>query len=272
MASTVSTASTASTASVGSAASAASPKVALVTGAAQGIGRATALRLAADGFTVAVNDITDDGRLSELAARVGGPAVPGDIAAPGAAGALVAEVVRAAGPPAVLVANAAAMAMSPFLDQKPADWWRQIEVNLSGHFRLVQAVLPGMRGLGGGRIVVIASEWGVIGQANATAYAASKAGLIALTKGLARELGPRGVLANAVAPSYVDTGQLRVDAEDAGIPLEELRARYRELMPVRRLATPEDIAATVSFLASPGGGAFTGQVLQPNGGTTRARA
>ena len=89
---------------------------------------------------------------------------------------------------------------------------------------------------------------------------------------LARELGPRGVLANAVAPSYVDTGQLRVDAEDAGIPLEELRARYRELMPVRRLATPEDIAATVSFLASPGAGAFTGQVLQPNGGTTRARA
>ncbi len=253
-------------------ASTASLKVALVTGAAQGIGRATALRLAADGFTVAVNDITDDGRLSELAARVGGPAVPGDIAAPAAAGELVAEVVRAAGPPAVLVANAAAMAMSPFLDQKPADWWRQVEVNLSGHFRLVQAVLPGMRALGGGRIVVIASEWGVIGQANATAYAASKAGLIALTKGLARELGPQGVAANAVAPSYVDTEQLRVDAEDAGIGLEELRSRYRERMPVGRLATPEDIAATVSFLASPGAGAFTGQVLQPNGGTTRARA
>ena len=129
-----------------------------------------------------------------------------------------------------------------------------------------------MRALGGGRIVVIASEWGVIGQANATAYAASKAGLIALTKGLARELGPQGVAANAVAPSYVDTEQLRVDAEDAGIGLEELRSRYRERMPVGRLATPEDIAATVSFLASPGAGAFTGQVLQPNGGTTRARA
>jgi NAD(P)-dependent dehydrogenase (short-subunit alcohol dehydrogenase family) len=186
---------------------------------------------------------------------------------------MVAEVEQRAGRPVnVLVANAAAMAMSPFLDQRPQQWWHQIEVNLSGHFRVVQAVLPGMRTLGHGRIVIIASEWGVIGQRNATAYAASKAGLIAMAKGLARELGPQGILTNCVAPSYVDTDQLRVDAEDAGVTPEEVGARYRRLMPVGRLAEPAEIAAAVSFLASPGAGAVIGQVLQPNGGSTRARA
>jgi NAD(P)-dependent dehydrogenase (short-subunit alcohol dehydrogenase family) len=170
------------------------------------------------------------------------------------------------------VANAAAMAMSPFLAAGPAQWWHQIDVNLSGHFRLIQAVVPGMRALGHGRIIVIASGWGVIGHPNATAYAASKAGLIALTKGLGRELGPDSILANAVAPSYIDTEQLRVDAEDAGIPLEEMRQQYRELIPVHRLATPEDIAGAVSFLAGPGSTAFAGQVLQPSGGVTRTRA
>ena len=82
-------------------------------------------------------------------------------------------------------------------------------MNLSGHFRLIQAVIPGMRAQGHGRIIIIASGWGVIGHPNATAYAASKAGLIALTKGLGRELGPQGILTNAIAPSFIDTEQLR---------------------------------------------------------------
>ncbi|HEY4853525.1 MAG TPA: SDR family oxidoreductase [Streptosporangiaceae bacterium] len=246
--------------------------VALVTGAAQGLGQATALRLAAEGYRVAVNDITDDGRLSELAARTGGMAVPADISDPSAGPAMVAEIAGWAGPVAVLVANAAAMAMSPFLDAEPDDWWHQIDVNLSGHFRLIQAVIPGMRVAGHGRIVIIASGWGVIGHPNATAYAASKAGLIALTKGLGRELGPQGILANAIAPSYIDTEQLRVDAEDAGLSLEEMRQQYRDLIPVRRLASAADIAGAVAFLAGPGGNAVIGQVLQPNGGVTRTRA
>jgi NAD(P)-dependent dehydrogenase (short-subunit alcohol dehydrogenase family) len=142
----------------------------------------------------------------------------------------------------------------------------------AGHFRLIQAVIPGMRAAGHGRIVIIASGWGVIGHPNATAYAASKAGLIALTKGLGRELGPQGILANAIAPSYIDTEQLRVDAADAGISLDEMRQRYRDLVPVRRLASPDDIAAAVSFLAGPGSSAVVGQVLQPSGGVTRTRA
>jgi 2-hydroxycyclohexanecarboxyl-CoA dehydrogenase len=247
-------------------------KVALVTGAAQGLGHATALRLAADGFAVAVNDINDDGRLTELAGRTGGIAVPADISDPVAGPAMVKAVAKQLGPVQVLVANAAAMAMSPFLESKPDEWWRQIDVNLSGHFRIIQAVIPGMRALGHGRIVIISSGWGVIGHPNATAYAASKAGLIALTKGLGRELGPQGILTNAIAPSFIDTEQLAVDAADAGITLDEMRQRYRELIPVRRLASPDDIAGAVAFLAGPGSGAVVGQVLQPNGGVTRTRA
>jgi 2-hydroxycyclohexanecarboxyl-CoA dehydrogenase len=245
--------------------------VALVTGAAQGLGHATAIRLAADGFTVAVNDLTDDGRLSELAARIGGIAVPADIADPAAGPAMAAEVARRAGPVHVLVANAAAMAMSPFTGPDPR-WWRQIDVNLSGHFRLIQAVIPAMRAAGSGRIVIISSGWGVIGHPNATAYAASKAGLIALAKGLARELGPDGILTNAIAPSFIDTEQLQVDADDAGITLDEMRQQYAGLIPVGRLATVADIAGAVSFLAGPGSSAVLGQVLQPSGGVTRTRA
>jgi len=247
-------------------------EVALVTGAAQGVGRATALRLAAEGFSVAVNDIADDGRLTELAEQIGGVAVPADIADPASGPGMVEAIAGTLGPVHVLVANAAAMAMSPFLEADPVEWWRQIDVNLSGHFRVIQAVIPGMRAKGHGRIVIISSGWGVIGHPNATAYAASKAGLIALTKGLGRELGPQGILTNAIAPSYIDTEQLRVDADDAGISLDEMRQRYRELIPVRQLASPDDIAAAVAFLAGPGSSAVIGQVLQPSGGVTRTRA
>lgn len=245
---------------------------ALVTGAAQGLGHGTALRLAADGFAVAVNDISDDGRLAALADEIGGLAVPGDIADPDAVTAMTRTVIGELGRVDALVANAAAMQMGPFLTQDPAAWWRQIEVNLSGHFRLIQAVVPHMRSAGGGRIVLIASGWGVIGHPNATAYAASKAGLIALAKGLGRELGPQGILTNAIAPAYIDTEQLRVDADDAGITLDEMRQRYRELVPTGQLATVADIAAAVAFLVGPGGSAFVGQVLQPSGGVTRTRA
>jgi 2-hydroxycyclohexanecarboxyl-CoA dehydrogenase len=246
--------------------------VAIVTGAAQGLGHETALRLAADGFAVAVNDIRDDGRLSALAENIGGLAVPADIADADSVRELTTTVVDRLGGVDVLVGNAAAMEMGPFVTQDPAVWWRQIDVNLSGHFRLVQAVVPHMRAAGGGRIVLIASGWGVIGHPNATAYAASKAGLVALTKGLGRELGPQGILTNAIAPSYIDTEQLNVDAIDAGISLEEMRQVYRDLVPTGRLATVADIAGAVAFLAGPGGSAFVGQILQPNGGVTRTRA
>lgn len=246
--------------------------VALVTGAAQGLGRSIAQRLAADGFAVAVNDVVLDDRLRDLASELDGVAVAADISADDAGSKMVAQVEGTLGPVDALVANAAFMQMGPFVDSDPDAWWRQIDVNLSGHFRLIQSVVPAMRRRGGGRIVIIASGWGVVGHPNATAYAASKAGLVALTKGLGRELGPDGILTNAVAPAYIDTPQLQVDADDLGITLDEMRARYADLIPTKRLQTPEDVAGAVSFLAGPASGGVIGQILQPNGGITRTRA
>jgi 2-hydroxycyclohexanecarboxyl-CoA dehydrogenase len=246
--------------------------VALVTGAAQGLGHATALRLAADGFAVAVNDISDDARLTDLARRVGGLAVPGDIADPGAVTAMTAAAAERLGGVDVLVANAAAMKMGPFLSQDPAVWWRQIDVNLSGHFRLIQAVVPHMRAAGGGRIVLISSGWGVIGHPNATAYAASKAGLIALAKGLGRELGPQGILPTpSLRPTSIPTSCAWTPTTP-GSRWTRCASATAISFPTGQLATVEDIAGAVSFLAGPGGTAFVGQVLQPGGGVTRTRA
>jgi NAD(P)-dependent dehydrogenase (short-subunit alcohol dehydrogenase family) len=246
--------------------------VALVTGAAQGLGHAIATRLAQDGHRTIVTDRTASAALTALSGQIGGIAIPADVADPDQVAALVSEASARIGAIDVLVANHAAMAMAPFLDMAPSDWWHQIEVNLSGTFRLVQAVLPGMRASGGGRIIIIASEAGVVGMRNATAYSASKGGLIALTKSLGRELAPEGIVTNAIAPSYVDTPQLQVDAADAGVSIAEIRERAAAQIPLGRIATPEEIAAVAAFLASPGAGSLVGQVLQPNGGTTRTRA
>jgi 2-hydroxycyclohexanecarboxyl-CoA dehydrogenase len=217
---------------------------------------------------VAANDRVASAGLEEVGEM---PALA-DVSDPEAVDAMVAEVQRALGPVELLVANHAYMSMAPFGEHDPVDWWRNVDVNLSGTFYLVRAVLPGMRRLGRGRIVVIASEFGVVGWANATAYAASKTGLISLTKTLGRELGPEGVLVNAIAPGIMDTTQLDVDAADAGVSPEEIRRRYAADSPLGRIGRPDEIAALAAFLCSDGAGAFVGQILQPNGGTTRGFA
>jgi NAD(P)-dependent dehydrogenase (short-subunit alcohol dehydrogenase family) len=245
--------------------------VALVTGAAQGIGRATALRLAAEGATVAVNDREASPELDEVAKACGGPAAIADVSDPEAVEAMVVRIVNGAGPIGLLVANAAYMSMGSFLEQDEADWWRQVDTNLSGTFYLVRSVLPGMRQLAGGRIVIISSEWGVIGWSNATAYSASKAGLIAFGKTLGRELAPE-IITNVIAPGVIDTPQLENDARDAGVSAEEIKTRYAAETPLGRIGRPEEIAATVAFLAREGSAALVGQVVQPNGGTTRGGA
>ncbi|MCU1651196.1 MAG: dehydrogenase, short-chain alcohol dehydrogenase like protein, partial [Pseudonocardia sp.] len=240
--------------------------VALVTGAAGGIGQAVVRRLAAEGALVAAADLAGTAaELKALAEETGGIAVTAELTDPDQVRAMVAEVEGDLGPVGLLVCNAAYMTMAPLLEHSEADWWRVVDTNLSGTFHLVQAVLPGMRTLGRGRVVVIASEWGVTGWPNATAYAASKAGLIALTKTLGRELGPAGILVNAVAPGVTDTPQLRVDADDAGIDLAAMHARYAAGIPLGRIGRPGEIASAVALLADPAVGAFVGQTIQING-------
>lgn len=248
-----------------------SGRVALVTGAAQGMGAAHARRLATAGATVAVNDIRDGAALEELATEIGGVAVPGDVSDPRACAEIADAVVSATGGLDVLVANHAYMTMAPLLEHDEADWWRVIDTNLGGTFHLVQAVLPHMRRNGGGRIVVIASEWGVTGWPEATAYAASKAGLISLVKTLGRELAPEGVIVNAVAPGVTDTPQLQVDADAAGVTLSAMHARYAEAIPLGRIGSVDEIAAAVQFLADFDMSAVVGQVVSCNGGATRTR-
>jgi NAD(P)-dependent dehydrogenase (short-subunit alcohol dehydrogenase family) len=246
--------------------------VALVTGAAGGLGAATARRLAAGGHLVAVTDRTADARLEALAAELGGPAVTADLADPGEARRLVAEVEERTGGVDVLVANHAYMSMAPVADADPDDWWRVVDTNLGGTFAAAQAVAGPMARRGHGRIVVICSEWGLIGWPGATAYSASKAGLVALVKSLGRELVPQGIVVNGIAPGVVDTPQLQVDADAAGLSLAQMHAEYARDIPLGRIGRPEEIAAAVAFLASPRVGSLVGQVLQLNGGSTRARA
>lgn len=246
--------------------------VVVVTGAAQGIGQAIARRLASDGARVAVNDLDRSPAMDELVAETGGIAAPADVSSRDQVQRMVADVEDAAGPVTTLVCNAAYMTMSPFLDHPSEDWWRIVEVNLTGTFHLVQAVLPGMRRRGGGRVVIVSSYWGITGWPNATAYAASKSGLVSLTKTLGRELAPVGVVVNAVAPGAISTPQLQVDANDAGVSVAEVEQRYAAHIPLGRIGQPDDIAATVAFLADPRIEAMVGQVLQVNGGEMRCRA
>lgn len=245
-------------------------RVALVTGATQGIGRAIVERLTRDGAVVAVNGREADDRMGRVVAETGAYAAPADVSDPAAVGALVRRVERDLGTIDILVANHAYMSMGTLVDYDLEDWWRVVDTNLGGTFHLVQAVLPGMR-RAGGRIVAIASEWGVTGWPSATAYAASKAGIISMVKTLGRELAPQGILVNAVAPGVIDTPQLEVDARDAGVTRAEIVKEYARDIPLGRVGRPEEIAAAVALLVDPRLSSMVGQVVQVNGGTTRSR-
>jgi NAD(P)-dependent dehydrogenase (short-subunit alcohol dehydrogenase family) len=242
-------------------------RVALVTGAGQGIGRAIAQRLAAEGARVAVNDLRPEAA-AETAQAVRGVAIPFDVADRAAVRSGRASVEERLGAVELLVANHAHMTMAPVLDEDPANWRRILDVNVLGTAWLLEELGPGMAARGHGRIVVLASEWGLTGWPNATAYAASKGALVALVRSAALALAPRGVAVNAIAPGVTDTPQLDVDAADAGLTHEAMVRRYAGDVPLGRIGRPGDIAAVAAFLCSAPAEALVGQVLSPNGGTT----
>ena len=233
---------------------------AIVTGAGSGIGQAIALRLAADGYNVLVNDFRTEAAQA-TAAQIGAKAVAigGDVSVEGDVAAMVAAAEAAFGPVTHLVNCAGHVHQGRFIDLTVADFDRMIAVHLRGTFLCTHAVLRGMLARGSGVIVNIASQLGQIGGNELVHYSAAKAGIIGMTKALAREVSAQGVRVNAVAPGPINTPLVRSLSEDWQ------RAKAAEL-PLGRFGEPEEVANTVAFLCSPQASLFVGQTLGPNSG------
>jgi NAD(P)-dependent dehydrogenase (short-subunit alcohol dehydrogenase family) len=242
-------------------------RVAVVTGGASGIGLGIARGFAADGYRVAIVD--QSGEAAENAAdelRGQGAtalAVEMDVAERAAVSAGFARIRADLGPTEILITSAGIEAFTPVLDITAEQWDRIVGVNLTGTFSCIQAVVPDMVKAGWGRIVTISSSSAQSGAPNMAHYAASKGGVIALTKALAVELARSGITVNTIPPSLVDTPMAR-KAEAAGdFPGVDV---VGPMVPLGRAGTPWDIAAACSFLCSDGGSYITGQVIGVNGG------
>ena len=233
---------------------------AIVTGAGSGIGQAIALRLVADGYKVLVNDFRVQAAQA-TAALIGAKAVAigGDVSVEADVAAMVAAAEAAFGPVSHLVNCAGHVHQGRFTDLTVDDFDRMIAVHLRGTFLCTPAVLKGMLARGSGVIVNIASQLGQIGGIELVHYSAAKAGIIGMTKALAREVSAQGVRVNAVAPGPINTPLVRSLSEDWQ------RAKAAEL-PLGRFGEPEEVANTVAFLCSPQASLFVGQTLGPNSG------
>ena len=233
---------------------------AIVTGAGSGIGQAIALRLAADGYNVLVNDFRIEAAKA-TADMIGSNtvAIRGDVAAEADVKAMVAAAEAAFGPVTHLVNCAGHVHQGRFTDLTVDDFDRMIAVHLRGTFLCTQAVLKGMLARKAGVIVNIASQLGQIGGVELVHYSAAKAGIIGMTKALAREVSAQGVSVNAVAPGPINTPLVRSLSEDWQ------RAKAAEL-PLGRFGEPQEVADTVAFLCSPQASLFVGQTLGPNSG------
>jgi 3-oxoacyl-[acyl-carrier protein] reductase len=235
----------------------------LVTGAGSGIGRAIAEKLAKDGERVVVNDLKGE-TAGEVVARIkesGGEAAaaPGDVSDPESVQRIVEAAREAYGPPEILVNNAGFLQQKRFVDLTVEDFDRMIAVHLRGTFLCTSAVLPDMLSRGSGIIVNVASQLGQIGGIELCHYSAAKAGIIGLTKSLAREVSNQGVRVNAVAPGPINTELV------LGLSDEWRDAKSAEL-PLGRFGEPHEVAETVAFLVSDGAALYVGQTLGPNSG------
>lgn len=238
-------------------------KIALVTGASQGIGEAIAKQLAAQGATVvcAARTLNKLQEVADAIAAAGGKAdvVAADLSDTASVKAAVAAVVERHGAIHILVNNAGITRDKLLVMMKEEDWDAVIDTNLKGAWTAIQAATKPMMKQRWGRIINIASVVGQMGNAGQTNYVAAKAGLLGLTKSVARELASRNVTANAVTPGYIET------AMTAGLS-DDVKAEFTKQIPLGRMGSAADIAAAVAYLASEEASYVTGQVLGVNGG------
>jgi 2-hydroxycyclohexanecarboxyl-CoA dehydrogenase len=244
-----------------------SDRVAVVTGAASGIGLGIAKRLAGDGHRVALLD-QDGAAADKAASELSGAGYhaagyEADVADRGAVQQVYASVRKDLGPITIVVTSAGIEAFEPVVEITPEKWDRLLAVNLTGTFTCVQLAVPDMIEAGWGRIVTISSSSAQSGAPNMAHYVASKGGVIGLTKALARELADRHITANTIPPTIVDTPMARKGVEGGHVPSIEVMGR---MVPLGRAGTPDDIAGACSYLCSEDGSYVTGQVIGVNGG------
>jgi NAD(P)-dependent dehydrogenase (short-subunit alcohol dehydrogenase family) len=240
----------------------------IITGAAAGIGRATALRLAGRGDRTALLDIDQVGldQTTELIRAAGGTAEPFciDVRSRSAVDAVCARVKRSFGSIDYVFSNAGVTLRKPVASLTLDEWRFVIDTHVGGAFNLCQASLPALLERGAGAIVVTSSDYAVAGMRGSANYAAAKAALYSLAKSLALEFGPRGIRVNAVGPGPIDTPQLQRGRTRE--QWEALIADRQARLPMQRLGRPEEVASIVDFLLSDRSAYITGQLLQPNGG------
>jgi 3-oxoacyl-[acyl-carrier protein] reductase len=244
-------------------------RIAIVTGAARGIGAATALRLAADGMAVAVLDLDEAacaGTVKEIADAGGRAlAVGADVSKSDDVKAAVERVAQELGGPTVLVNNAGVIRDNLLFKMTEDDWDTVLGVHLRGAFLMTRAVQEHMVDQRWGRVVNLSSS-SALGNRGQVNYSAAKAGMQGFTKTLAIELGPFGITANAVAPGFIATDMTAATAARVGVPFEDFQKAAAERIPVRRVGQGADVAHTISFLVSDGAGFVSGQVIYVAGG------
>ncbi|MBF6606534.1 MAG: SDR family oxidoreductase [Chloroflexi bacterium] len=238
-------------------------RVAIVTGGAQGIGRAIAQRLAADGATVVIADLNGDGAEVAAAAIPGAVALRADVSSQADVTRIVDDTIRRFGKLDILVNNAAIVPFTPWDDIDFAEWRRIMAVNLDGVFLTSRAASDAMRKQAYGRIVNLASNTVVAGTPNMAAYVAAKGGVFGFTRALATELGKYGITVNSVAPGLTDTEGVQASPHAGAF------AFVQSLQAIPRRGLPDDIAPVVAFLASEEARWITGQMIVVDGGHTR---
>jgi 3-oxoacyl-[acyl-carrier protein] reductase len=238
-----------------------SGETALVTGASRGIGKAIAMQLSQAGSKVIGTATTAAGaaQIGETLAGSGGRGAELNVGTAGSLESLLAALGEAGDMPTILVNNAAITRDGLLLRMKEDDWAQVLDTNLSANFRITKACVRHMMKERRGRIINITSVVALMGNAGQANYAAAKAGVLGFTKSLARELASRNITVNAVAPGFIDTDMTR------GLPSEQKEALVAQI-PAGRLGTPEEVAAVVTFLASPAAAYITGQTVSVNGG------